>query len=163
MAKVVEAINPQERWAMMSWRQLVSIGLIGVLIGIVTYALNLVLLNMVFEPLMCRDSVALVRCGSKEGFASGVAIVLISMIGLVFLVRERVFRPLLVVLAVALSLWGLFLIVATLPWLVATLVVALAFAFSYMLYAWLAQPTSLALTLVLATLAIVAIRLVLTA
>lgn len=162
MAKVVEAVDPQAAWATMSWRSLISIGLIGVLIGVVTYALNLVLLHLVFEPIMCRDSLALVRCDSKESLSAGVAIVLASMVGLVFLVRERVYRPLLVILAVALSMWGIFVAVAGLPWLLATVVVALAFALCYMLFAWLVQPNSLAISLILATLAVVAVRLVLT-
>lgn len=162
MAKVIEAVEPQSAWATMSWRALISIGLIGVLIGVVTYALYLVLLHLVFEPIMCRDSVALVRCGSKESVSSGVAIVLASMVGLVFLVRERVYRPLLVILAVALAMWGLFVAVASLPWLTATLIVAITFALCYMLFAWLVQPNSLAISLILATLAVVAVRLVLT-
>lgn len=163
MAKVIEATEPQAVWATMSWRSLASIGVIGIIIGFVAYALNLVLLNFVFEPIMCRDSVALIRCGSKEAFASGVAIVLASMVGLIFLVRERVYRPLMVVLAVALAMWGVITLVASLPWLLATLVIVLAFALSYMLFAWLVQPVNLILAVVLAVLAIVAVRLVVTA
>lgn len=162
MAKVVEAKDPQIAWATMSWRSLASIGLIGVLIGFVTYALYLVLLNYVFEPIMCRDSVALVRCGSKEGFSSAVAIVLASMVGLVFLVRERVYRPLLVILSVALAMWGVFMLVLGMNWLAATLVVVAAFALSYMLFSWLVQPASLLYALIFVTVAVVAVRLVLT-
>ncbi len=163
MAKIIEARDPRVTWVTMNWRAIISIGLIGLLVGVVTYALNLVLLNYVFEPIMCRESVMDARCGNKEGFASAVAIILGSMVGLVFLVRERVYRPLLVILAVGLSMWGVFSVVTAMPWLMATATIAIAFALSYMLFAWVVQPISLAVALALATVAVVAIRLVLTA
>lgn len=147
----------------MTWRSLVAIGLIGLLVGVVTYALNLVLLNYVFEPILCRESMSITSCDSKDAFASAVAIILGSIVGLVFLVRERVYRPLLVILAVGLALWGLFGFVAAMPWLLGTVVVALSFAVAFMLFAWVVQPASLILSLVFITLAVVAVRLVLSA
>lgn len=160
---MIEARDPRTVWATMNWRALVSIGLIGLLVGVVTYALYLLLLNFVFEPIMCRAGDLTARCGNKEGFASAVAIILGSMVGLVFLVRERVYRPLLVILAVGLSMWGVFGVITGLAWLPATLVIAAAFGLSYMLFAWVVQPISLVIALALATLAVVIVRLVLTA
>lgn len=162
MAKVVEAKDPSAAWSTMTTRSLVSVGIIGLLVGVVTYALYLVLLNYVFEPIMCREGATLARCESRGSFASAVAIILGSMVGLVFLVRERAYRPLLVILAIGLAMWGLFTIIATMPWMLGAIVVALAFAVGYMLFAWLVQPASLLLALVFATVAIVAVRLVLT-
>lgn len=163
MARVVEATDPRTVWAMMTWRSLISIGLVGLMVGVVTYALQLVLLQYVFEPIMCREGVSVARCDSREAFSSSLAIILGSIVGLVFLVRQRSYRPLLVVLAVALSMWGIFVALASLPWLIAAIAISLAFALSYMLFAWLVQPDSLALSLVLVTVAVVAVRLVLTA
>ena len=164
MAKVIEAQNPEAAWATMNWRSLATVFLTGALIGLITYALYLPLARLVFEPILCGDnSVALVRCGSETSFASTIAIVISSMVGLIFLVRSRVFRPLLVVLATALSLWGLLILIASLPWLVGVLITALAFGVGYAVFAWLAQPTNLITALVSVTVLIVAARLVLTA
>lgn len=160
---MVEARDPQLVWATMNWRTLFSIGLIGLLVGVVTYALNLVLLHFVFEPIMCREGIASIRCGSKEGFASTVSIILGSMVGLVFLVRERTFRPLLVILAVGLAMWGVFSVVTLLPWLLATVVVAIAFGLSYMLFSWIVQSASLMVALLFVLFTVIAIRLALSA
>lgn len=162
MARVVQATDPRTVWATMTWRSLVSIGLVGLLVGVVTYALQLVLLQYVFEPIMCREGASIARCDSREAFASSLAIILGSIVGLIFLVRQRGYRPLLVVLAVGLSMWGVFVAIAALPWLIAVLSISLAFALSYMLYSWLVQPDSLMLSLVLVTVTVVVVRLVLT-
>jgi len=162
VAKVIEAEPPQAAWATMEWRALLNIFIVGLLVGVVTYALYLLLLQLVFEPIMCRGTGAIVRCESKESFAGAVAIVVGSMVGLVFLVRERVYRPLLVVIACMLALWGIFTLVATLPWLLATVVVAVAFALGYATFAWVVQPASFVFALVFATFVVVLTRLVLT-
>ena len=145
----------------MEWRQLLNIFIIGAFTGIVSYALYVLLLQFVFEPIMCRESTALARCDSKEGFSTALALIIGSILGLVFLVRERIFRPLLVILAVALGLWGLFVVVAGMQWLAGVVVVALTFGLAYVAFAWLAQPVSFFLALVLVTLLMAFTRLLL--
>ncbi len=161
MAKVIEAVTPQTAWATMEWRKLLSIFVLGTLAGVVTYALYVLLLQFVFEPIMCRENSALARCESKEDFASVVAIIVGSTIGLILLVRERVYRPLLVIAAVALGLWGIFSLVAGMQWLVGTAVVALGFGLAYAAFAWLAQPVSFLVALICVTVLVAFTRLVL--
>jgi Flp pilus assembly protein protease CpaA len=83
VAKVIEASDPHAAWATMNVKTLINIFLYGLLVGLLTFALYMVLEQFVFEPVLCRESAALARCESKEEFASGVAIVLGSMVGLV--------------------------------------------------------------------------------
>lgn len=161
MAKMVEASDPQAAWGTMSWRSVLNIFLVGVLVGLLTYLLYLLLQRFVFEPIMCRDSVALARCDNKDDFASIVALVLGSMLGLVLMVRERVYRPLLASLGIFLSFWTIFIVLANLPWIAVLVISALAFGIGYTLFAWLVQPISLATSLIAVTLAVVAIRIVL--
>ncbi|HRJ06267.1 MAG TPA: hypothetical protein PK096_03725 [Candidatus Saccharibacteria bacterium] len=162
MAKVIEASDPHAAWATMDGRSLVNILLSGLIVGAVTYAAYLLLERFVFEPILCRESVALARCETKEHFASGVAIVIGSMLGLILLVRERVYRPILALIGVAVGLWSIFTVVAALPWIAALIVTVLAFGVAYMLFSWLVQPTSLVLCIALVILAAALVRLGLT-
>lgn len=162
MAKVVEASDPHVAWTTMTWRQGMTLFLSGVLVGLVTYGLYVLLERYVFEPIMCRETVALVRCESKDEFANVIALVLGSMLGIVLMVRQRVYRPLLAILGIFLAFWSIFLTLAALPWIVMMIVAALTFGFAYLLFGWLVQPISLPVSLVMVTLAVVAIRVVLT-
>lgn len=148
MAKVVEATDPHAAWATMDVKTIINIFLYGLLVGLVTFALYVGLERFVFEPVLCNESAALARCESKEEFASGVAIVLGSLLGLFLLVRERVYRPILAVLGVAVSLWGIFALLAVLPVLLAAAVAILMFSIAYVLFSWLVQPTSLVISVV---------------
>jgi hypothetical protein len=155
VAKVIEASDPHAAWATMSVRTVTNIFLYGLLVGVVTFALYLLLERYVFEPILCRESASLARCDSREPIASGAAILLTSMLGLVLLVRERVYRPILAIIGVAISLWGVFALVAGLPIVLAAIVSVILFAVAYVLFSWLVQPTSLVVSI--ASVAIVAV------
>jgi hypothetical protein len=148
VAKVIGVSDPHAAWATMNVRTILNILLYGVVVGFITFLLYLLLSHFVFEPILCRDSVALARCETKDGFASGVAIVLGAIVGLVFLVRERVYRPILAIIGVCVSLWGIFALLALLPVVLAGIVAVILFSLSYVLFSWLVQPTSLAISVV---------------
>jgi hypothetical protein len=132
----------------MDGRAIARVLVCGLFVGILTYALFVVLERFVFDPILCRDSVAIARCESKDNFASGVALILGSMLGLTLLVRERVYRPILAIVGVVISLWGIFGVVSTLPWLLALALVCAVFAVGYVLFSWLVQPSSLVVSII---------------
>lgn len=146
MAKVIEANNPHAAWDTMTIRMVLAIFLYGLGVGVITYLSYLLLERFVFDPILCRESTALVRCENASAISAGMAIVVGSFIGLVLLVRERVYRPILAILGVSISLWGIFTLLAGLPWLLAAIVCALLFALAYVLFSWLVQPTSLVIS-----------------
>lgn len=148
MAKVIEAIDPHAAWATMSVKTLANIFLYGLLVGAVTFGLYVGLERFVFEPILCTDSSALARCDSREEFANGIAIVVGSIIGLVLLVRERVYRPILAIIGIAVALWGLFGLLSSLPIVLAGFTGVVLFALAYVLFSWLVQPTSLVVSVV---------------
>ena len=159
VAKVIAAIDPHAAWATMSMRTLANIGLYGIIIGIATFLLYIGLERFIFEPILCRETDALARCESRQDFSSGVAIVLGSIIGLVLLVRERVYRPILAIIGVAVSLWSVFALVSGLPVVLAAATSTILFGIAYVLFAWLVQPTSLVVSVVGVTLVAMAARL----
>lgn len=148
MAKVIQAVDPHAAWTTMSVRMVTKIFLFGLLVGIVSFALFVGLDRFVFEPVLCRENAALARCENKETFAAGTAIVLGSLLGLFLLVRERVYRPILAIIGIAISMWGIFGLVGTLPVFLAASVATLLFALAYVVFSWLVQPTSLVVSLV---------------
>ena len=147
MAKVIEASDPHAAWATMNVSTLLRIFIFGLIVGAVSFLLYVGLDRLVFEPILCSEGVALARCESKDDFAAGTAIVLGSLLGLFFLVRERVYRPILAVLGVAVALWGIYILVANLQVVLAGIVASVLFALAYVLFSWLVQPTSLLVSL----------------
>ena len=115
MAKVVEN-NLAASWITMSTRAVLNVLVIGVVVGLVNYALYIFFNQLVFQPLLCSGNGGMMSCSSSAGLANGLSILIASTIGLVFLVRERVYRPLLVVLAAGVALGGLASAVVVLPW-----------------------------------------------
>lgn len=148
MAKVIEANNPHTAWETMSMRTVATIFLYGVGVGVITYIAYMLLERFVFDPILCRESVALVRCENASSISAGMAIVIGSFVGLALLVRERVYRPILAILGVSVSLWGIFALLASLPFLISVIVCALLFATAYVVFSWLVQPTSLIVSIV---------------
>jgi len=162
VAKMVEATDPHATWATMGRAKLIKIFLSGLVVGILTYALYVVLERFVFDPILCREGVALARCETKDDFAAGLALLLGSMGGLVLLVRQLVYRPIMALLGVVVSLWGVFALVAALPWFVALIIIALLFGVAYTLFSWLVQPTSLYVSLAVVVVVAALARLVMT-
>ncbi len=145
----------------MSVRTLITVFIYGLIVGLVTCALYAVLERFVFEPVLCREGVALARCESKDEIAAGVAVIIGSFIGLTLLVRERIYRPILAIIGIALSVWGAFSLVAVMPLITAAIVMTLLIATAYALFAWLVQPTSLVISVVAVALVVVLARLAL--
>ena len=85
------------------------------------------------------------------------------MIGLVTLARMRVYRPLLVVLAATVALWGLESSIASLPWYWGLLAVVVFFALAYGLFSWLARIRNFIMAVVITVVVVVVIRLLLVA
>lgn len=147
MARIIEATDPHAAWATMTVTTVTRIFLYGLVVGLVNFALYVALERFVFEPILCRENAALARCETSADFSAGTAIILGSLLGLFLLIRERVYRPILAIIGVAVALWGIFGLVALLPVPLAALVAIILFALSYVLFSWLVQPTSLAVSI----------------
>ena len=144
----------------MTGRELVSVIVSGIAVGAVAWVLYYLLNMYVFSAVLCRPQ-APADCSNAPGYAMTVAVIIASIAGLAVLARMRVYRPLLVVLAAAISLWGFQHIISGMQWYVALPVVALLFGFSYGLYTWLGRLRSFILAVVISIILVVAVRLAL--
>lgn len=146
----------------MEIRELLGVAGVGAGVGLVTYGAFTLLERFVFHAVMCRADTA-ANCGDAPTYAMVVAMVLGGLAGLVALVQLRIYRPLLVVLAAVISLWGYEFLVAGMAWYWAFGLSIALFAVIYALFAWLARVRSFLISVIAIVVMIAILRLVLTA
>lgn len=141
-------------------REMASVALTGVGVGIVAMA-TMYLLNMyVFTAVMCRDE-SVANCADAPLYAMVVAMIIGAIGGLVAMVQARIYRPLLVVLTSTAALWGFQILVEGTRWYWGLLITVILFALTYSLFAWIARIRSFSLALVVSFVLVIAVRLML--
>lgn len=131
---------------------------VGLLVAIVAFLMN----KFVFGAVLCRPQ-SMTDCAQAPNYAMIVAMVIGAIAGVVALARLRVYRPLLIVLAATIALWGLHSLVGGLARYWALLVFGLLFGITYGLFAWISRIRSFILALVIAIVMVVIVRWVMVA
>ena len=144
-------------------RSLIATAVIGFLVGALGWALNLGVQRFFVEPIFCRNVDSFANCAQGGTISWVIAIVIVSAVGLFALVRASVFRPLLVVLATIVALWGVFGWLGPMTWWMAILWHGALFALAYALFGWIARsdrfPVAfIAIIVIILLLRLVAIR-----
>lgn len=125
---------------------------VGLVVSGAAYALN----QYVFQAIMCQGDSA--GCEQSSYYAMIVAMVIGALLGLIALVQARVYRPLLIVLAATIGLWGFSTLTAGIAWYWGLLVPVVLFALSYMLFAWIARIRSFVAALIVSVVLVVAMQ-----
>ena len=141
----------------MTWRELARIGAIGAVIGALSVGLYVLFHTYIFQAVLCRDQ-ANTACGQAATYAAITTAFIASFVAVVVLAHIRVYRPLLIILAAILALWGIQSIVAVLPWYWALAGMIAVGALAYSLFAWIARIRSFILSAVAAIVIAVIIR-----
>lgn len=141
----------------MTWRELARIGAIGAVIGALSVGLYVLFYTYIFQAVLCRDQ-ANTACGQAATYAAITTAFIASFVAVVVLAHIRVYRPLLIILAAILALWGIQSIVAVLPWYWALAGMIAVGALAYSLFAWIARIRSFILSAVAAIVIAVIIR-----
>ena len=160
MAKIRELIERVEPAVTMSYRQLLWVGIVGLGVGVAAWLLGQVLDVALFRFIFCRDAGA-EGCVSSGNYGYAAGIVIATGLGVWGLVRLQIFRPLLVGLAAALTLWGVFDALDPQPWYTELFIGALLFGVAYMLFGWVMRLRSMVWAVILAIVALVLVRFVL--
>ena len=134
---------------------------IGLAMGLVWWVLTALLRHYVVEPIACRDLTAADACVNSIGMSGSIATVLVAVIGTLVLVRNLQPRPIIIAVATAILLWDLGLLVSGLVWWTALLWALFFYTASYGLFSMVARIRWLALSLVVAAILVVGIRLLL--
>lgn len=140
--------------------KMVAILMLGAVVGLVAWGLSIVLDTYVLSAILCKGNTTLTCAGAAQ-YAETAATIIGAGVGLFFLVKLQVFRPLLVVLAATISLWGIVSLAGLLPWYGIGLSAVVLYAFAYGAFAWVARLRSFWLVLVLLVALIAGVRLVL--
>lgn len=141
----------------MTWRELARIGAIGAVIGALSVGLYVLFHTYIFQAVLCRDQ-ANTACGQAATYAAITTAFIASFVAVVVLAHIRVYRPLLIILAAILALWGIQAIAAVLPWYWALAGMIAVGALAYSLFAWIARIRSFILSAVAAIVIAVIIR-----
>lgn len=160
-AKVLQ--QPRPTVSTMSNRDLVRVFLIGLVLGISTYVIFVALDRYVFTPTLCGETGLLERCDNKESYGATMAMLIGGFGGLFSMVRLQVYRPLLVVILVTISLWGVMEVATSLPWWASTLAFTIIVASAYAAFAWLVRIRNLYLAVGLSALLMLVVRFILSA
>lgn len=152
--------DTQSAFMLMANRDLLSVILLGGVIGIATWGLSWLLGSFVYDAILCSGGDTCRANPDEFGEITAVAITAIA--ALIALVRLRVFRPMLVVIAVTASLWGLMALLSPLEWYWTMLAGAAVYAVAYGLFVWTVRIRRFWIALILVLLLIVAIRYIMT-
>lgn len=143
-----------------SRNEIIRVFIIGLVIGLLTWGMAWALNKGVFIPLMCKTHVAS-KCSESYAYALVASQVVVALLALFALVRQRVFRPLLVVLASTVTLWGLLHTVTDWTWYGTALASAVLYALAYVAFTLLARIRPLLLSAVAIVVLLVVARFVL--
>ena len=151
------ASETRSNFVPMTWRELARIGAIGAVIGALSVGLYVLFHTYIFQAVLCRDQ-ANTACGQAATYAAITTAFIASFVAVVVLAHIRVYRPLLIILAAILALWGIQSIVVVLPWYWALAGMIAVGALAYSLFAWIARIRSFILSAVVAIVIAVIIR-----
>lgn len=160
MAKVRELIERVEPAVTMSYRQLWWIGLIGAGVGLAAWLLGMMLDAALFRFIFCREA-GVAGCAASGAYGNAAGLLIATGLGVWALVRIQIFRPLIIGLAAALTLWGVYGALEGQAWYVTMLVGVALFALAYMLFGWIMRLRSLLWAVVITILLLVVVRFVL--
>lgn len=141
----------------MGTRELLRVVLRGALVGATVAIVYLLLNKFVFTAVLCRPQ-STGDCSQASNYAAIAALVLSIFGGVIVLAQARVYRPLLVVLAALMSLWGVQAHADGAAWYWVIIASAVLLGLAYGLYAWLARIRNFILAVVVTIVVVVLIR-----
>lgn len=122
----------------MPMNDFLSVVILGGIIGLSVWGLTFILNRYVFDAYFCGGGTS-DQCSSAGNYAAMLATIIGAVAALVALIRLRIYRPLLIVLAAAISLWGLAQYGLGLAWYQMALVLLVMYALALVTYGWIAR------------------------
>lgn len=159
MSKATKAADPTPIIPMLR-SDLISVLVLGGVAGLIIWLLGLLLNTYVFDVYFCQGDISS-QCGSAKNYAAAAAGIVGGVAALGGLVRLRVYRPLLVVIASLASTWGVVQLCWSLGWFTAAVVAIVLYALAFGLFSWVSRIREFWITLLVMVLLVVAVRLAL--
>lgn len=147
--------------ATVNMAQVVQVALIGAVVGVFSWVFAEVLGMYILKPASCAADAFV--CAASSQPAVILASILAACLGLFGLVKLQIFRPLFVVIASTLGLWGAVGQLTALPWIGSLAATVFLYTVAYLAFMWIARIRAFWLVLVLSILLVVGLRLIITA
>lgn len=152
--------STQTSLVVMGTKKLLFIIIFGAISGLATWGLTSLLDAYIYKAILCGHDAA-VQCASSYQYALTTATIIGTAIGLLGLVRLHVYRPLLIIIASFISLWGLMVILQPLSWYATTFAIIGLYGFAFGFFAWLARIRNFYIALILVIATVIVLRLLL--
>jgi ABC-type uncharacterized transport system fused permease/ATPase subunit len=137
---------------------MIQVILLGVIVGAITWLLTLLIDRFVISAIFCNAQQVAGICGNSTVVAGNVALVLTAIGGLLGLVRLGVYRPLLIVIAASIVLWGLSGWLVGLQWYETLAWTVLLYTVIYAAFSWLVRPRLFLTAIILVLIVVLAAR-----
>lgn len=131
---------------------------IGFVLGIIVWMMTYTLRRFVLASLLCQDGGTV--CVEANDQAGNIATILVGIAGVVALVRAGVYRPIIITLGTAVSLWGVSGWLYGSGALVSIALTATLYTVAYATYAWIVRVRKVPVMLVLFAVLIVISRVI---
>jgi hypothetical protein len=140
---------------------IIRLFIIGAVAGAAGWLVYLGVAQFFVEPVFCRNPDTFRFCNNGGTIAWITAHVIVMAATVAVLARMAVYRPLLIVLGVLLSLWGAHTWLGGLEWYLGVLWQALLFGLAVSLFGWIARIPNFVVTVIVSIVFVVLARLVL--
>lgn len=150
----------QTSLVLMSTRKLLLIIVVGMLTGLTMWGLAYLLDTYIYKAILCNGKDA-AQCLSSTRYATTTAIIIAAAAGLFGLVRLHVYRPLLIVIATLVSLWGLLVATSLFTWYLQAIIVMFMFGLGFGIFSWIARVRRFYIALISIIILIIVMRLIL--
>lgn len=137
----------------------IKVAIIGATLGLVSSGLAMIMYQFVFRTVLCRPQ-SITECSQAPVYAGVVATIIGAIAGIIILARIRAYRPLLVVLASTIALWGVLGWMDKMSWIWLLLSSALLYGLVYSLFAWVARIREFVLASVISIVLVIIVRLI---
>lgn len=144
----------------MSRRDMVRVLIVGLFVGLVAWGLSWVIKVVVLDPIFCQATNSFMVCANSNGIAGNLATVFAAVAGLFGLLRLGIFRPLLVAIAGAVTLWGLGTWLVAMTWYESLVWTLVLYGAVYFALVWLTRIRPFVIALIAVVVLVVVARLV---
>ena len=141
-------------------KTIIATGIIGAIVGALTWGVNLLVQRFFIEPVFCRSADNFSVCANGGSLAFNIALVLLAVAAVAALVKIGGYRPLLVAIAVVISFWSANSWLGVQTWWEATLWLSLLMAVAYIGFSWVARIASFPISVAAMVIVVILARLV---
>lgn len=134
----------------------VRVALLGLGLGVIAWAVTFLLDRFIISSTFCPASAQ--NCVEGDVISGNIALILAAIAGMLGLVRLGVYRPMLVAIAVGVSLWNIGGWLSGIVWYEGLGWSALIYMVVYVAFSWLVRPRNLFVVLAILAILIVAVR-----